>query len=236
MDKLTQDFFETKFPGFNDQVIIADNVFQTSVPVVELEYNLNVDLLLKYCLDIKVNEIGNRQGKTQGYQKEPRWKGWHCYSSLWNYGYQSTHMLDIYNKKLDAPPPIKYPDEKTLKIRKYFLDLGLDFRLLLNMILNPNSYLRPHRDISFDPNPLLYCWIPLTNPKGSELKFYPYGTVDVKLGNVYLFNQENFVHAIRNTNKDLQRYSMIGYLDSKTILPKFKQQVTDAIQKQYLTF
>lgn len=235
MDKLTQDFFETKFPGFNDQVNIADNVFQTPVPVVELEYNLDVDLLLKYCLDIKGNEIGNRQGKIQGYQKEPRWKGWDCHNLLWNYGYQSTHMLDIYNKKLDVPPPIKHPDEQETKIRKYFLDRGLDFRLLMNMSLGPSSYLRPHRDISFDPNPLLYCWIPLTNPAGSELKFYPCGNVNIKLGNVYLFNQENFVHAVRNTNKDLPRFSMIGYLDSQAVTDEFKHQVVNAIHQQYNT-
>lgn len=234
MDKLTQDYFNTEFLGL-ENVTLEENVFQTKVPFVELEYNLDVVYLLDLCLKIQGNEVGRRPGKAGQYQDQPRWKGWHCHNLLWNYGHQATTMDDIYSKKLGAVAELKEPKDETLAIQEYFLDRGLDFRLIMNFLLEPNSYLRPHRDIGLNPNPLLYCWIPLTNPKGSELKFYPYGNVDIKLGNVYLFNQENFVHAVRNKNQDLPRYSLLGYLDPETISPKFKQQVTDAIQNQYLT-
>ena len=98
-------------------------------------------------------------------------------------------------------------------------------------IFRAQGYFRPHRDIKLINDPLSYFWIPLNNPVGNKAKLYPYGDIDIKLGAVYLFNQENYIHAVANTSYE-DRYVLVGYLDHIQT-PTVNDKIINAILDQY---
>jgi hypothetical protein len=234
-DKLTMDYFSAEFPGwdYSQPVEIPDNVFATQVPIVELDYDLDVKLIENILRKLPEEHVGKQLRIKGAYQRTSRFKGWECRKFLWNYGYRSTYMTDIVSRKLVDPEPLSEPGVEEEKIRQEMLRHGLDYKILLAMEMRPEGYLRPHRDLSDNPNPLLYCWIPITYPAGNELKLYPTGTMTPTLGKVYLFNQEAFVHAVRNSNTTETRLACIGHLNPDTITDEFRDKVTTAINEQY---
>lgn len=236
VDKLTQDFFNNDHPGwdYSKPVDIPKNPFFTKVPFVELDFGLDLGYINQLCTAI-AQDIPREEIRIDAqYQKNKRIVGWEANKLLWNHKNRSTHITDIrsniYADELDAV----LPDEHEKKLEDYLVSKGIHYKISMLMQLIPgNSYLRPHRDIS-DNWPLLYIWIPVKYPVGSELRFYPYGTVPVKLGKAYLFNQHQFVHAIRNTNNTETRYIVAGHTDQKIMdTEEFRNKVTQAINQQY---
>ena len=234
VDKLTQDFFNNDHPGwdYSKPVDIPKNPFFTKVPFVELDFDLDLEKLTNLCIPAK---IPREEKRIDGlYQKNKRIVGWECNKLLWNHKNRSTHVTDIRNNIYADELLEELPEENEKKLEDYLVSKGINFKILMLMQLLPgNSYLRPHRDIS-DNWPLLYVWIPVKYPVGSELRFYPYGTVPVKLGKVYLFNQHQFVHSIRNTNNTEKRYIIGGHMNQKIMdTEEFRTKVTQAINQQY---
>lgn len=233
MDKLTQDFFNADFPGWKSSVEIADNPFYTDVPIVEIETDINCDYINLLAKQINSLDRADMQDQQPPYQIEPRSQGLRISDLLWNYGNRPTSVKNWRTNEFVEPAPIIKPGSAESLIEQHLKSRGFDLKICMHMSLEPNGYLRPHRDIS-DNWPLLYVWIPLTYPLGSELKFYPLGTVTPKLGNVYLFNQNSYTHSIRNTNATEIRYALIGHLDENLMNTKeFRQIVVDSINKQY---
>lgn len=235
IDKLTLDYFNNDFPGwdYSKPVEIAENPYWTEVPVVELDLDLDVEYLRHLAKGFDPKDYGTQTREHGSYQKEKRIVGWECNKILWNHGNRPTYAHDIRNYKLADKLEIIKPDVQEKALEDYLISKGLNFKVLLHMQLIPNSYLRPHRDFS-DNWPLLYAWIPVNYPEGSELRFYPLGTVPITEGKVYLFNQYHFVHAIRNTNPELIRDCIIGHLDENIQdTPEWRQRVIDAINEQY---
>jgi len=222
LDQLTKEFFSNKFPGFKKEISIPKDVLETNVPVVAIPLDIDTKYLLSLA---KTLEMTQHIQKTYPYEKVPRMLNWFS-QILWSEGTVSP-FADIYYKKILPPCPVLNPVDNILLIKKYIENFGISINLCILSKFGPNGYVAPHRDISFKTRPLGYFWLPLNMPIGSELKVYPTGSIDVKLGNLYLLNQENFVHAFRN-NSDEDRYVILGYIKSA------EQPLTEKIKKEIL--
>lgn len=228
MDQLLKDFYSNKFNGFNSHITLADNVLTTPVPLVELSLELDTAYLLEIAKQIPMDSM-NR--KTYPYEIHPRYQGWNV-QLLWSHNFKNTLISDIYYKKVDKPIEDKSANNLEKLIQDYLSTLELDCKLCVLSVFEPNGYVRPHRDIGLNTTPLDYFWIPLNNPRGSQLRIYPYGTVEVKLGNIYLLNQEQFVHSVVNYSSE-SRYVLTGHLTN--ISTKLKLLIAKSIQSKYLT-
>jgi hypothetical protein len=228
LDQLLEDFYSNKFNGFSSHITLADNILTTPVPIVELSLGLDTAYLLEIAKQIP---LGSMNRKTYPYEIYPRFQGWHI-QLLWSHNFKNTLISDIYYKKVDKPIEDKSADDLAKLIQGYLSTLGLNCKLCVLSMFESNGYVRPHRDIGLNETPLDYFWIPLNNPRGSQLRVYPYGTVEVTLGNMYLLNQEQFVHSAVNYSSE-SRYALIGHLTN--ISTKLKSLITDSIQSNYLT-
>lgn len=233
MNKITTDFFTRPHPGFTRKITIDENnILGTNVPIVEINVGLNVDLMLE---DAKNVEIIDHIRAPNPFAKEPRYQGWQLIS-LWN-NYPARklpHIPSMLTGKFDdAVAPVLEKDyDKLGNILRELERVNLNVRRMIVTVMKPGAYVSPHRDISFSKSPLNYVWIPLNYPKGSHFGVYPYGEVDVKLGSIYLLNQENFPHAVAN-NSDEYRYVLAGWLDMPYITAEFLALAKTNIQKQY---
>lgn len=226
MDQLLDNFYSAEFSGFTDKIIINDPILSTSVPVVNVPLNLDTDLLLSHARQIQLDPMHRT---SYPYEKHPRFEGWNI-QVLWNNNHINTLLSDVYYKKTTAPIANKIATGPAESIQQYLLSLGLDCKICMLSVFEPGAYLRPHRDIGLNTTPLDYFWLPLNNPNGSRLRIYPMGDVNISLGNLYLLNQENFVHSAVNYGQE-PRYVLVGHLNN--ISTEFEQQILKSILKQY---
>lgn len=226
MDQLTKNFYNDSFQGFTESVILADPILATRVPIVEVPLNLDNDLMLSLARNIAIEPM---RRPSYPYETYPRFKGWNM-QVLWSNNFNNTLLIDIYYKKTADPVENKSADILAKPIQNYLISQGIDCNMCVLSVFEPDAYLRPHRDIGLNPTPLNYFWLPLNNPAGSELRIYPYGTVNVNLGSMYLLNQENFVHSAVNNSSE-RRYVLFGHLTN--ISEKFESIVTESIVTNY---
>lgn len=227
LDQLLKEFLQNDFVGFMDNVVVdSSNVLATSVPVVELELGLDVNYLTNLIRKIPTDPTVR---KNYPYEEFPRYADWEM-KLLWAENYQTHILTDIYYKKVCEKTPHQSPDDTSKPIKDYLSLFQITIPYCVLSIFKPGGYLRPHRDIGLNPTPLNYFWLPINNPSGSSLKIYPYGNVDIKLGNMYLLNQENFVHsAVNFSNED--RIVLVGHIDNYT--DQFKNLILQSIAKMY---
>jgi hypothetical protein len=233
LNKITRDFFTQPHPGFKDRVTIdPTNVLGTPVPIVELDLGLDVDRMLE---DARKVEIIDHIRAPNPFAKEPRYQGWQLIS-LWNLypARKLPHIPSMLTAKFDeAVAPVLPKDHNLLgNIIDEFDRVGLPFRRVIVTVMKPGAYVSPHRDISFSISPLNYVWIPLNYPKGSHFGVFPKGEIPIKLGSVYLLNQENFPHCVANESDEL-RYVLAGWLDTPYITKDFIDLAEKNIREQY---
>ena len=225
MDPLVKDFFQNQFNSVPN-IVLEDDILMTNAPIVSLPLNIDVKLLLDLVKQLPaLPAIRN----IYPYETSPRIQGW-TQKFLWSDGTVEPIMDDIYYKKSGSPIPKVEPNDVALQIQTLLSNLGISINLCAVSNLEPNGYIRPHRDINLIKYPLGYFWLPLNNPPGNELKVYPYGTVDVTLGNLYLLNQKNFVHAVINNSTET-RYVIIGWITA--VSDELKESIKDSINLMY---
>jgi len=219
LDQLTKDFFTNKFPGYYSNH--TDNI-----PILELPLNVDV----AYIQDLLKDKTPNKVVRNS-YPGEisPRFYNWSM-EVLWSSGNLTLFLSDIYYKKPGTKLKEQVATNNDKLVKDYLLLKGLDIEVCMLSVFEPGGYLRPHRDIALNPNPLNYFWLPLDNPQGAELKIYPYGTVNVNLGNIYLLNQENFVHAVKNDSCE-NRHVLVGHV--KNFDSTVEQIIEKEIDNQY---
>jgi hypothetical protein len=228
LEPLVKDFFSNPFPGFKNKVKINDDLLTTEVPVVELPLDIDVAYLLDLVKSIPTDPCVR---KIYPYETYPRIQGWEQ-TILWHEGNVQPVMDDVYYKQVHKPLPVVKPNQTGIKIKQIISQLGIECELCMLSILRPDGYIRPHRDINLIKESLGYFWLPLNNTPGNELKIYPYGTVSVTLGNMYLLNQRSFTHAAINTS-DQTRYVIIGWF--KHTSKELEQIIHDQIIKLFDT-
>ena len=226
LDPLLNSFFANVFPGFKTKFGIPDNLLTTPVPFVELPLGIDTEKLLELAKSI---ELDNMVRKSYPHEDYPRYDNWKI-KLLWAEDFESTLLEDIYYQKKAKPVSGVTAVGSSEQIKFHLKSIGIDVNYCVLSMFGDNGYLRPHRDIGLNPTPLNYFWLPLTDNPGSELKIYPYGTVDVTLGNLYLLNQENFVHAVINRD-NMNRYVLVGHFT--TMSENFEQILAESILKRY---
>lgn len=226
MDQLTKDFYSNEFPGYLKSIQLGEPILSTPVPIVEVPLDLNTEFMLDVVRNIPSEPM---RRPSYPYEAHPRFQGWNM-QILWSNHFNNTLLIDVYYKKNADPIQNKAPDMLAHTIQDYLIKQGIECNMCVLSIFEPGAYLRPHRDIGLNPTPLDYFWLPLNNPIGSELRIYPYGKVNVNLGNMYLLNQENFVHSAVNNSQE-HRYVLFGHLTN--INKRFEYLVKESILKQY---
>lgn len=229
MDQLTKQFFSNDFPGFHTPVKIEDQILTTDVPVIELDFSIDFGLLLPIEDCIQLNVPKNVR-EVYPYEDYRRISGWSL-EPLWSDGTVVPAIKDVYYKKFWGAVPFNQAPPLATKIKSMLTTLGFNVTLCWISAFEAGGYVRPHRDILIRPHPLSYFWLPLNYPKGNQLKTYPYGTVDVTAGRMYLLNQENYTHAVMN-DSDETRYALLGYFDPNISEP-LRKTIQQAITQQY---
>ena len=82
--------------------------------------------------------------------------------------------------------------------------------------LNPDGWVNPHRDLHDVSYGLCHFWLPLHNFSKPALKIFPLGWLIHEFGNLYLFNQSRFPHAVLNQESQA-RLVLIGKFDPDMI-------------------
>jgi len=227
-EPLTDQFFANEFPGFNDPVTLADNVFDTRVPVVSMDLGIDVDRICELARSLIIPQH-NRP--SYPYEDYPRMKDWGV-NPIISDGTLHLWLEDVYYKKFGPKVPYREAKGTAKEIQDILSSHGLNLRICAIASFPSGGYVGPHRDIQLTPHPLCYFYLPLYYPKGSELKIYPYGTVDIEVGKIYFMDQQNYVHAARNLSDEL-RYVLIGFLNSDQISSELTEKFIQAIREQY---
>jgi hypothetical protein len=223
LDQLINEFFNNKFPGLTEPVLIPTDPLAANLPVLEVSMGIDVSELLEISKDIHI-EIVDRP--IYPYESEPRIQGWGM-QVLWSDGTVVPWIKDLYYKTFPDAIPQKLAHGVGKEIQSKLASAGITAKVCWLSKFSPGGYLRPHRDFGLNPKPLSYFWLPLNAPVGSELKIYPTGTVDITLGNLYLLNQDNYTHAVVNySNED--RYVLLGHLTDE-ISPILQSNIHSSI-------
>ena len=100
-----------------------------------------------------------------------------------------------------------------------------------------NGWLHPHKDIK-EERTKLRIWVPL-HDFPTCLKVFPFGWVNHQLGKGYVFDNNNYVHAVHNTT-DYNRFVLIAGIDNvnppkwiKDQLDKNKSHWRDIFTQEY---
>jgi len=233
LDQLTKEFFNNDFPGYRDKVILSDDVLSINVPIAELEVELDYNKIFEISKKIEINEGTElhsyyRKDNYSQDKTDKRKRVVSCQSTLlWSDGKVRYPIKNVYYNIQGEHYPIKEPDSNSQLIKKILETVGIKTSVCWLQYLDPNGEIRPHRDFKMSPKPLDYFWIPLNYVTNSYLKSYPYGKVDVSMGNVYLLNNDYYVHSVYN-GSNTRRFVLLGYLDHNldtTIKNKIKKDI-----------
>ena len=216
------EFLTTDFDSFKKsvgQVKITSNLQTTKIPAVPIP-GLCHDLLTKIYNEA-VNSNNDFQSTVSGlmfnsWYSQPRSSGWDelaIKESDRPYRYQLIHDP---SRSIDKPASILTKNNEITKLtEQLFKDLDIEILSLRIMRLQPHGWIRPHIDRSDVVNGLCYFWIPLHEFQPC-LKTFPFGWLQHSFGNMYLFNQNSYVHAAVNQSNQ-PRYVLIGRFNPDTV-------------------
>ncbi len=227
MNKYTRDFHSAEFPGYRVSAPTNDKPFwqRRDLPFVDLDLNLSVDADRQY-LEENYHELFSEAGSVNV-------REWYEFphSSEWKKLVlkNNTSAVELNKHKL---VPETRPTAVQINTVNVLEQLGLDILYASVLCLEPNGWLQPHRDQKINAvPPLNYFWIPLSQNLPS-LKIWPYGYVESKPGHVYLFNNQDWIHSIRNQQAH-RRFVLIGRFAVESLPKTVKTLVEEAIQDQW---
>ena len=214
----TSKFLSSDFTNYINQFVeinITDLLHTTKIPAMPVSglvaplltqiYNLAVSNTIEFQNTISGSLFNN-------WYSQPRSSGWSelaIIESVQRYRYQLLHDR---LQTIDKPDSTVTKNQRLKNLCQDLLTpLNIKIQSLRLMKLQPQGWVRPHIDRSNFVNGLCYFWIPLHdfNPC---LKVFPFGWLQHQFGNMYLFNQNSYIHAVHN-DTDQDRYVMIGRFD-----------------------
>lgn len=236
--RFTQEFLQTDFEVYKNQfasVSITDNLQTTQVPAMPV--SLRLDLLQQIYKQAQISEQDFQPTVTgslfRAWYRQPRSSGWH---ELTVKESQQPHQFTMAHNTSQS---VARPQSKITKNTKLletsmqlFADLNIQLESLRIMKLEPQGWIHPHRDRTQVSYGLCYFWIPL-HEFAPCLKIFPYGWLQHRLGNMYLFNQNSYVHAAVNQSSQ-DRYVMIGRFDPAQVPATLLNQYHD-FKQEFLT-
>lgn len=213
----TKKFFETDFDIYKDQynnIKITNDLRTTEIPAVPIE--LNQDLLREIYNQACINDKDFQPIATgslfNSWHSQPRSSGWF---ELTIKEYEQHHEFSLEHdpsQSFERPRSNVTKNVKLLETASQLFDeLDIKVRSIRIMKLEPGGWVRPHIDRTSNVYGLAYAWIPL-HEFSPCLKIFPYGWLQHRFGNMYLFNQNSYVHAVINQSNE-NRYVIAGRFD-----------------------
>ena len=214
MNQFTKDFLFNDFPKIEyefhpDMHDLRDScVPAIEIPIGQLQQLHKIyrrcQQLENQFLDISTGQFFNH------WYTRPRSQGWKELCVL----YKQVGIRDMVNSdKIHYRKNIVTSDDMELKrlCIDLFDNVDISIEQIVILKLEPKGWINPHKDNVEIPVGLGYFWIPLHH-FDPALKVFPFGWLNHSLGNLYLFNHCQYVHAAYN-NMDKNRYVMIGRLN-----------------------
>lgn len=245
MNPLTEQFFQAKFPGWQPRQSFdttwAEFWTNRDIPIVELD--LGIDTATS-CQWIKDNEHQFAQAWHQT-QYNQHWQGlghdWFRQPhSQGRWDLQITGQYPQRKKLLDHQPWNEFDHQQRVMhedavpdLRSQLEQRGLAIYSMKIARLDPGGYLEPHKDALISPETMTHLWIPL-NPAENNLKIWPWGMVEHRVGSVYLLNNQSFMHAIANRGTDA-RYVVTAKLDVEKTNPDLVAKIRVAVKQQWFS-
>jgi hypothetical protein len=232
MNKLTQEFHQSTFPGFKPNVSyeqVKQNFWQSSyLPFLDTGIDFEVDSSYQW--------LSNHQ---ECFEKDSRTE----HNNLLKEWFEDSRAVDWYccnifgsNKGYDAHPDdiiTKYHPDAFPDIQQQIQKLKLPITRLAVFKLAPNGYVQPHVDPRPGPHKggINHVWLPLHNFPQS-LKIYPHGYVQHQTGRMYLLNNPSYVHSVANY-EPTARYVALMTLNYRALDPDLENYFFEVAQKQW---
>lgn len=206
----TQQFFDMDFESYQyllDDLIDGDHPATCDLPVVPIEgFDLDaLDRIYQYCRSVCSGDFKTVKSQIMysDWCFQPRSQGWtEIVIKAQPMSMKGRDSNLDYNLEADA-------DNHLVELcRQLFPDWWDRFFSLKIMKMAPDGWANPHRDIYVDNFRLCNFWMPL-HDFSTTLKVFPMGWLAHRLGNMYLFNQRRFPHAVKNSEQE-DRIVLIG--------------------------
>lgn len=245
MNQLTKQFFQADFPGWQPQQSFDTvwNKFWTNRDIPILELDLGIDTGSSYQW-IQQNQHRfdqawhqtqydrHYQNLGQSWFKQPHSEG--------RWDLQITGTYPQRRKLLDNQPWTEFDHEQRTMhedavpdLKQQLGDLGFAIYSMKIARLDPGGYLEPHKDALMNPETMTHLWIPL-NSAAANLKIWPWGMLEHRMGAVYMLNNQSFVHAIANCGSE-PRYVVTAKLDPKKTNPELVAKIRVALKQQWFS-
>jgi hypothetical protein len=214
----TQAFLSSDFTRSLDKhcdIIITDDLQTTRVPALPIA-GIDLQLLQQiyyHCIEHPNEFRPTVTGKLfKTWYNQPRSAGWFENTIVDNTGPYLLRSLHDQTQTIARPNSIATSNKKLIDMCTQVLEPAeLAIQFLRIMKLNAGGWIRPHQDLNETDYGLCYFWIPLHDFPVC-MKVFPFGWLQHQYGNMYLFNQGAYVHAVHNhTQQD--RYVLLGRFD-----------------------
>lgn len=229
-NKLTELFMNTDFQDLPDHSmqysIDHDDIWKSYVPFCLIpDFPLQELIELRSWLQDNDHLFHATRGEAyhNHWYTQPRSWGW---SDITVIDLSEIYVHDIQGKINHAVSqgsedvPTWFRD----RCSRYFADRGVTLTGLKVKRLEPGGWINPHRDLLNLDRPLEYFWMPLDQYRDG-VKIFPYGEMRVKFGEMALFNNKTFPHAVWHRG-NTARYVFSGYINSKKTDTGFVSQIS----------
>jgi hypothetical protein len=245
MNQLTEQFFRADFPGWRprqDFNTVWENFWiNRDIPILELDLGINTG---PSCEWIKQNQSRFEQVWNQKqYDQHCQQLGHSWFKQPHSEGRWDLRVSGQYpklKKLLDHEPWQELDQQQQITHQDAVPDLkhqlqqqGAAIHGMKIARLDPGGYLEPHKDSLMSTDTMTHLWIPL-NSTAANLKIWPWGMLEHRVGSVYLLNNQSFVHAI--TNRDTKsRYVVTARLDPEKTNPELVAKIRVALKQQWFS-
>ncbi len=245
MNHYTKLFHDEKFPGYQPKNPVAEDDFwnRHDLPFVEIP---NVISTTKDYLDVKqrhkelfapldtqINREKNAEHENRRWYFTPHSQGWEQCIVVGDRNRETIPLITDTDR--DQPKIFFDPTphrDVLFDVRAQIDRLGMTVKRLMILALHPDGYVQPHIDPKIQQVPRLsYFWIPL-NDSSPSLKIWPHGYVNHRAGNIYLFNNNTWVHSVINQDQQM-RYVLTGLIDTEKCSNDFYQLAVKSAKKQW---
>ena len=242
----TEKFHEAEFPGYSLSrplpEILEDFWHQQDIPVIEIEHGLDLSDSYQYVLDHN-DEIFTTQSTKINKELWMEKNGSSWYYTPHSQGWNQCMLIGQAMKSGSLVPgtediiPLEFsPPGRTdilTNLRLQLKQLGLEMIRLQVLQLEPGGWISPHRDTKPTPNhpTMNYFWMPL-HDFSQCLKYWPQGYIQHRLGCMYLFNYQKYVHSVVNYD-DEPRHVIIGTFDHTCVREDFYHRCIKAAHEQW---
>jgi hypothetical protein len=245
MNTLTKEFFKATFPGWKPRQDF-DTVWSTfwttrEIPIVELDLGLDTSTSCDW-IEQNQDRFGQAWHQTQ-YDQHHKNLGQDWFKSPHSQGRWDLQINGVYperRKLLDQDTWHEFAhQQRTLHhdavpdLTTQLKELGFDIYSTKIAKLDPGGWLEPHKDTLVSKLTMTHLWIPL-NRASDNLKIWPHGMVQHKIGAVYLLNNQSFMHAIANDHSE-SRYVVTAKLDPEKTNPDLVAKIRAAVKQQWFS-